>query len=270
MLKKSVPVAPGMMAPMMIGAMMIVAMMSLTPLHAQNIAWRIDSQRSTARVFLSSAKNPDGAVNVGSARSRGVIHDDAGGSTAPNFNFTIYPADNDATQSKQDQSGNDSDYAEIHFKSTSVVPVNANDFRVTGDLTVTHVERVATTLTPKEAHASAVYSPAVTESVTKPVVFQFHRVSPAGERSRRGDKAEWSASSTTMAEDFPALMNAASTMSRQTSAPDGSSTTPSTLNKDCSGEACTETSRVAKNQIRMQLDLQVSRIDAANSPRSGE
>jgi hypothetical protein len=169
-----------------------------------------------------------------------------------------------------------------------------------GDLTVTHVERVAT-LTPNEAYAGAVYSPAVTESVTKPVVFQFHRVSLIGVRSGIGDKAEWSASSTTFAEDFPELMNTVSTTSWPTFVADerctmsstvgedfpGSSCTgetvertaradvhcemPSTVGEDFSGEVCTETSPVRlANQVRMQLDLQVTRIDPASLARSGE
>jgi polyisoprenoid-binding protein YceI len=297
MLKKSVLVALA-----IIGATMIGAMMSVTPVQAQNTAWRIDSQRSTARLFLASAKNPDGGVNVGVARSRGVIHEGAGASTASNFNFTIYPADKDATLSRQEQSGNNPDYTEIHFKSTSVVSVDTNDFRVMGDLTVTHVERIAATLTPNEAYAGAAYSPAVTESVTKPVVFQFHRVSPNGVRSGRDDKAEWSASSTTFAEDFPELMNAVSTTTWPTFVADERCTMPSTVGEDFSGsscagktveptasadvrcempsmvgedfsgEVCTETSpvRLPRNQVRMQLDLQVTRIDATNLARSGE
>jgi hypothetical protein len=253
MLKKSASVALA----------VIGAMMSWTPVQAQNTAWRVDSEQSTARLFLASASNPDAAVNVGAARLSGVIHEGAGGSTASRFNFTIHPADKDATPPSQKTSGNDPDYTVIHFKSTRVVPAGTNDFRVTGDLTVTHVERVAA-LTPNEAYASAAYSPAVTESVTKPVVFQFHRVSPSAAGNVKEDKTEWSASSATVAEDFPELMNVVSTTHWPNVVADVRCAMPSTAGEDFSGEACTETSPVrrANNQVRMELHLQVTRIDA--------
>lgn len=172
MLKKSALVAVA----------IINAMMFLTPVLAQNSTGRIDSEHSTARLFLASSENPNASVNVGVARSSGVINQNAGDSTKPSFNFTIYPADEAAPKQEvgEKNPASDPDYTVIRFKSTHVVSTDGENFRVTGALTVTHVERVVT-LNPSEAYAGAIYGPAVTESVTRTVVF---RLSPH-ERFRR-------------------------------------------------------------------------------------
>jgi hypothetical protein len=195
-------------------------------------------------------------------------------------------------------SANDPEYTVIHFKSTHVVPVDGENYRVTGDLTVTHVERIATS-DPTEAYAGAVYGPAVTDSVTKPAVFQFHRMSSSGAAS---NKSEWSASSTTHAEHFPELMNAVSTGNWPTFVAAERCTTPSTVGEDYSGikctgetvdrearadvhcampttigedfagEVCTETSpvRLAANEVQMQLDLHLTRTESAALVSSGQ
>ena len=281
--------------PALVALIVISAMICVTPVAAQNTVWHIDAEHSTARLFLASAKNPDSSVNVGVARSSGVIIQNPGDSTTPTFNFTIYPADN--TQNP----ASNPNYTVIHFKSTHVVPVDRENFRVTGDLTVTHVERVPT-FDPTEAYAGAVYGPAVTDSVTQPAVFQFHRMSPSSVWSETEYKAEWSASSITFAEDFPELMKAVSTANWPTFVADERCTMPSTVGEDFSGgkctgetvertaradvhcempstvgedfagEVCTETSpvRLAANEVQMQLDLHLTRSESAALVSSGQ
>ena len=122
-------------------------MMVALPAVAQNTLWRIDSEHSTARLFLASSKNPDAGDNVGVARTRGVIDHEVGDPSRSDFDFTIYPADKPA-----DESGKNPDYTVIRFKSTRVVPVNEETFRVTGDLTLSYVER-SVTADPSEAYS---------------------------------------------------------------------------------------------------------------------
>jgi len=283
----------------------ISAMICARPVVAQSSTWRIDSEHSTARLFLASSNNPDSGVNVGVARTigvidQGVIEQNAGNSTVPSFDFTIYPADKTAPPdpSKHEQSS-DPDYTVISFKSTDVVPVDNGTFRVRGDMTLTYVQRVAT-YDPTEAYAGAVYGPAVTYSVTEPADFEFQRVSPSALQKANEDKAEWLATSTTVGEMFPQLMNAVSTTNWPTFVADEKCVAPSNVGEDFSGpactgttievaaradvrcevpsvgegfagEVCTETSPVqVANEVRMQLDLHLTRTDSAASASSGQ
>ena len=111
----------------LVALLVISGMICVVPVVAQNTVWRIDSEHSTARLLLSSSQNPGAGINVGVARTAGVIDQNAGNSTTPDFDFTIYPADK-----SEEQSGKDPDYTIIRFKSTHVVPVNEETFRVTG------------------------------------------------------------------------------------------------------------------------------------------
>jgi len=86
------------------------------PVVAQNTAWRIDPEHSTARLFLASSKNPHVNVNVGVARISGIagdIGDDPGESV---FDFTIYPADETAapTRSNDKRSEQNAPLAAAH------------------------------------------------------------------------------------------------------------------------------------------------------------
>ena len=177
----------------------------IAPVMAQDTVWRIDSEHSTARLFLASSKNPEAEDNVGVARTSGVIDHEAGDPSRSDFDFTIYPADKTA-----DESGKNPDYTVIRFKSTHVVPVNEETFRVTGHLTLSYVER-SMTADPSEAYSGPLYGPPVHQSVTQEAVFEFHEVSPAGTEKATDDIAEWLASSTTIGEDFPQLLNVVST-----------------------------------------------------------
>ena|ERR1700722_12356208 len=273
----------------------ISAVIFVKSASAQNAVWRIDSEHSTARLFLASTKNQASSVNVGVARSSGVIIQTKVNSATPTFNFTIYPADHGVNAASAPE------YTAIHFKSTRVVPIDEANFRVTGDLTVTHVERLLI-FDPTEAYAGAAYGPAVTDSVTQPAVFRFHRMSSYSLTSATEDKAEWSASSATLAEDFPELMNAVSTANWPTFVADERCTMPSTVGEDyagakCTGEAvertaradvhcempatvgedfagqvCTETSpvRLVANEVQMQLDFHLTRTESATLVSSGQ
>jgi hypothetical protein len=267
-------------------------LMVALPAVAQNTLWRIDSEHSTARLFLASSKNPDAGDNVGVARTSGVIDHEVGDPSRSDFDFTIYPADKTA-----DESGKNPDYTVIRFKSTHVVPVNEETFRVTGDLTLSYVER-SVTADPSEAYSGPLYGPPVHHSVTQEAVFEFHKVSPAGTQKATDNKAEWLASSTTIGEDFPQLLNVVSTTNWPTFVADKRCVVPSvgqdfsgpsctgetveriaradvrcevpSIGEDYSGEICTATSPVqVTNEVQMQLDLHLTKTAPAMAAISG-
>jgi polyisoprenoid-binding protein YceI len=216
----------------------------VVPAPAQNAIWHIDSEHSTGRLFLASSRNPDATVNVGVARANGLVTRNGDDSAVPDIDFTIYPADKTASLERfqQDQQtekpGKESDYTVISFKSTRVVRVDSETFRVTGDLTLTYVERLAT-LDPSEAYSGPAYGPAIIHSVRQEAVFEFRQVDPSGAQAAKKGNAEWFAVSTISGENFPELLEAVSATNWPTFLADEHCVMPSTIGEGYSGAACT-------------------------------
>ncbi|MFY9845396.1 MAG: hypothetical protein WA718_10550 [Terriglobales bacterium] len=282
----------------LVALLVISGVMLAAPVVAQN-TWRIDPEHSTARLVLASSRNPDAGVNVGVARASGVIDQNGGDSSNPNFDFTIWPADRNGGKISDDPAS-DPDYTVISFKSTRVVPVNEETVRVTGQLTLNYVERPVT-YDANEAYSGPAYGPAVHHSVTREATFQFHPVNPSGIQKAKDTNAEWISSSTINAEDFPQLLDAVSSTNwpafvadEKCSTPSnvgedysGASCTgetvertartdvrcemPSTLGEDFAGEVCAQTSPdQAANKVQMQLDLHLVRTASALSASAGQ
>jgi polyisoprenoid-binding protein YceI len=245
---------------------------------AKNPAWRIDSEHSTARLFLASSRNPVDTVNVGVARANGLVNPIADDSATPDFDFTIYPADKTASLERfeqnqnNDKPGDEPDYTLIRFKSTSVVPVDKNTFRVTGNLTLRYVVRPVT-YDPTEAYSGPVYGPPVTHSVRQEAVFEFHQMNPSGASVAKNGDAEWSASSTITSHHFPKLLDAVSATDWPTFVADEHCVMPLTIGDDFSGPTCTgETvERASRKDIRCEMPANVGGEDfdgAVCSPTS--
>src|ERR1700756_5028618 len=71
----------------------IAGFVSVAPAFAQSTVSRIDAEHSTAHLYLASSANPDVNLNVGVARTSGVVKLNSADSATPDFDFTIYPAD---------------------------------------------------------------------------------------------------------------------------------------------------------------------------------
>jgi hypothetical protein len=271
----------------------ISATIVVAPAAGQSAVWRIDSEHSTARLFLTSSRNVAAADNVGVARARGIIEQNTADSTSSHFDFTIYPADK-----PEAQSGSNRDYTVITFKSTRVFPVDEETVRVAGNLTLDYVERVVA-YNSGEAYSGPVYGPAIHHSVTHEGVFEFHQASPSGVHNAKDESTVWLASNTTIGEDFPQLLNVISSTNwpnfvadEQCGMPSvgedfsGPSCTGETVERaaraglrcevplvgeDFAGEVCRETAPVqVANEVQMQLDLHVTRTAAAMAAISGQ
>jgi hypothetical protein len=252
---------------------------AVAPALAQNSVSQIDSEHSTARLYLASSKNPNGNVNVGVARMAGVVKMKAGNSTTPNFDFTIYPADEKPSPANSEASRGDdrSNYTVIAFKSRRAVSLGGDTFRVSGDLTVTNVQRVSSDL-PSEGYSGSAYGPSITSSQTQQVSFEFRRAT----RSGSSGNGEWIASTTILGEDFPELLTAVSSTVLPVFVADRKALrceTPATVGEDFAGEVCTQVdtpvtiadphptlsvsshdknvdpSRVVADEVQIQLDL---------------
>jgi len=213
----------------------VAGVFSIAPVFAQDSVSQIDSEHSTARLYLASSKNPSDSVNVGVARTRGVVKLTAGNSATPDFAFTIYPADKKSSpaNSTADHRGESSDYTVISFKSRRVVPLAPDTFRVTGDLTTTYIQRVAS-YDSSESFSGATYGPSITHSQNLKVTFEFHRVPGSG----NSGNGEWTASVTVHGEDSPELLNAVSSTVWPVFVADERCAMPSDVGEDYSGPAC--------------------------------
>ena len=211
-------------------------MFSVASVFAQDSVSQIDSQHSTARLYLASSKNPTDSVNVGVARTAGGVRLSAGNSATPDFDFTIYPADKRSSlaNSAARRRGERTDYTVISFKSRRVVPLTADTFRVTGDLTTTYVQRVAS-YDPSESFSGAAYGPSITHTQNREVSFEFRRVTDSG----NSGIGEWTASATVPGEDSPELLNAVSSTVWPVFVADEHCAMPSNVGEDFSGPACT-------------------------------
>jgi hypothetical protein len=229
------------------GRLTIVVFLGLItaiPSFAQKTRWDVDSGHSTARLILSSSQKPGANINVGVARVSGTVVGTAGDSDPSVFNVTIFPAG--TPDPRSEDGGRDSDfqntpdYTVIAFKSKVVRPVDGTAIQVTGDLTVTYVERVAT-YGSSESYSGPVYGPPITHSQKREVTFQFQRIHRAGLSEESAGRVEWTASNVIQGANFPELLRAVETTNWPVLVEDEHCEMPLTTGEDYSGPKCTGT-----------------------------
>lgn len=247
-----------------VASVALAALFSVASALAQNSVSQIDAEHSTARLYLASARNPDSNLNVGVARASGVVKLNSGGSSAPDFDFTLYPADRKPSLDKSVANRREEkpNFTVIAFKSRRVVPLGADTYRVSGDLTLTYVQRTVS-YDPSEGYSGPTYGPSITLSQTQPASFEFRRAIPSG--STAG--AEWIASSNISVEDFPEFMTAVSSTAWPVSVADENCTAPSNVgSEDYSGPACTG----ARVEVAARKDLRCDAPATVGEDFSGE
>ena len=232
----------------------VTGFFSVVPALAQNSASQIDSEHSTARLYLASTRNPESNLNVGVARTSGVVKLN---SATPDLDFTIYPADKQPSLQRSSASRREDkpNYTVIAFKSRRVVPLAADSYRASGDLTLTYVQRTVS-YDPSEGYSGPTYGPSITLSQTQPASFEFRRAIPSGTPAG----AEWIASSSISVEDFPELMAAISSTVWPVFIADEKCVNPSNLGtEDYSGPACTgeRVDVAARKDLRCDTPLAV-------------
>jgi polyisoprenoid-binding protein YceI len=235
----------------------LTGLFSVAPVLAQSSTSQIDSEHSTARLYLASTRNPDTNLNVGVARTSGVVNPNSGNSVTPDFDFTIYPADKKPSlaRSTANRREDKPNYTVITFKSRRVVPLAADTYHVSGDLTLTYVQRTVS-YDPSEGYSGPTYGPSITLSQTQPASFEFRRATPSGSTAN----AEWVASSNISAEDFPELLAAVSSTAWPVFVADEQCSMPSNIgSEDYSGPTCTgeRVDVAARKDLRCDTPLTV-------------
>jgi len=201
-------------------SVVLAAVVSPVLACATDTVWSLDSKTSTASFFLGSAQNPD-SVNVGVARVVGEVKLETNDLNSLVFDLSIYPADKDWGSGltsegnlPDDYVPDTSDHTLLTFKSRRVWKAADGTLKVTGDFTLTRVER-SVTADPTEAYAGPVYGDPVIQTVTKEVTLAFAKLSTEitsgsvapGIRQKQS-ALELSASTRVAHEDFKGLSDA--------------------------------------------------------------
>jgi hypothetical protein len=222
----------------------LMGLVFFSPVFAQSSIWGIDADHSTARLFIASSNKAGVSINVGVARLRGKLKQSDDDSKLSAFDFSIYPADENARAVREEDPleepipSRSEDSTVISFKSRVVVPMDENTIRVDGDLLVTYIERTVT-YDPSEAYSGPVYGRPITRTGKHAASFLLRRVYAARQQGTKDGKVEWSASGTILRDAFPELFNVVATTDWPDFVVDSQCVMPPNVGEDFSGPTCT-------------------------------
>jgi polyisoprenoid-binding protein YceI len=214
------------------------------PALAQNSNWKLNSDHSTGRLSLSSTADPSATFDVGIARVKGTVSLDASSVLNSSFDFIIYPADQDPALVNQNGSLDAAEFSNvarstvINFRSKEVKRTGDGDLAVTGDLTLTHLERPVI-ITYSEAYAGPVYGEPEVSIATREVTFVFDRGGRAAAQTGSDRKLKLVASADIKTEDFPGLFKAVTDLNWPVVIQDEECKTPAEIGEEYHGVSCT-------------------------------
>lgn len=232
-------------------------------------SWFLDSTTSDARFFQGSAATPD-SVNTGVARVTGEVKLDENDLDNSVLDLSIYPADENWGHALNAEGTlpngyvpDPTDHTLLTFKSNRILRTSNGKLEVTGNLTLTRVER-SVTLTPSEAYAGPVYGDPVIHTENREIVFLFPS-SMATPRSeglppvtlKTQSKLEVSGSAGIGRENFPELLSAIRDTNWPSVVQNEHCTMPSTIGDDYSGARCTGTLIAATNHDNCHMPASI-------------
>jgi polyisoprenoid-binding protein YceI len=225
----------------------------VTSLALASDTWILDSTRSNVRLFQGSRTNSE-SVNTGVARVTGKVKLDTNDLDASFFTLSIYPADENWGHARSREGALPSGYVAdstdqtlLTFNSSRILRTVDGRLEVTGDLTLTRVER-AVTASATEAYAGPVYGNPVIHNETHEIKFLFPSVSaehlsgpltPAVQQKR--GVLEIVGSARIHRDEFPELLSAVKETNWPPVVQNKDCHTPSTVGEDYSGAVCTGT-----------------------------
>src|SRR5580658_3385915 len=243
------------------------------PALAQNTNWKLNSEHSTGRLSVGSTADQNTIFDAGIARVKGSVRLDAGSPTNSWFDFTIYPADQGPASINGDGSLDTAEFSNvprstvINFRSKEVKLTGDGDLAVTGDLTLSHLERPFL-ITYSEAYGGPVYGEPELRSATREVTFVFQNVAAAEAKVGSSRKLKLVASGGIKTEDFPGLFEAVIDANWPVVLEDKDCREPATIGEEYHGTGCTGTPVVISSRPSAPITVVevYSRPDAA-TPR---
>lgn len=235
-----------------LGILIAVILPTISPLaFAEGGTWSLNPTTSSARLFQGSAANPD-SVNTVVARVTGKVKLDPNDLGNSVFNLSIYPADEQWGEALSPEGtlpagyiSDATDHTLLTFESKRIQRMEDGKLEVTGDLTLTRVER-AVTLT--KAYGRSVYGDPVLRTETREVRFLFQDpdatltsgpLRPVNLTVKRDFGLSGSAH--IGYENFPGLLNAIQETNWPVLVQNERCQMPSTIGEDYHGPTCTGT-----------------------------
>jgi polyisoprenoid-binding protein YceI len=213
---------------------------------AQSAPFSLNSDVSTASFYQGSRMNPE-SVNTGVARVMARVNlnpHDLGNSIV---DLNIYPADENWGSALNAEGvlptgfvPDATDHTLLTFNSERIQKTSDDKLQVTGNLTVTKVER-SYTLTPSEAYAGPVYGDPVIHTSTLEITFLFRDPSALPTAKSSVSTMEVLGSAAVGQEDLPELLNAIQQTNWPSVVRNEECQNPSTIGEDYSGAQCTGT-----------------------------
>lgn len=194
------------------------------PARAQGGSWQVDPQLSVARLSLGRGSN---AFEIGVARVSGDVVFDSNDPSDPSVSLKITP-----------DNGPRAEYEKMSFTSKRSAMTSDGKLVVTGELSVSRIER-SVTIEPNEAYAGPQYGDPVAHTDTRETTLVFP--DPRQLTAHNG-VMEFSGTTSVIREAFPQLLNALALDHWPTTlVNDEKCSVPSTIGEDYSGIKCTGT-----------------------------
>ena len=256
----------------------------ISPLaFADGGTWSLDSASSSARLYQGSAASPDSA-NTGVARVTGNVKVDTNDLRNSVFDLSIYPADEEWGHALSPDSTlptgyvpDATDHTLLTFHSKRILRMRNGQLQVTGDLTLTRVER---SMTLMKVYAGPVYGDPVIHTETREVSFLFPNLSTALSSDPLGlpnlqEKSELDLSGSAYIgyEEFPALLSAVQVTHWPVVVQNKQCQMPSMVGEDYHGPTCTGTLIAATSQDNCHMPTVVGGEDYSGpicTPPSGK
>ncbi|MGB9243309.1 MAG: YceI family protein [Candidatus Acidiferrales bacterium] len=167
--------------------------LAVASVSAQSAKWQIDAGRSTASIFLSQSGDTDPGINIAVAIAAGTMVFDSADSSKFSLQLNIVPADQGDALLEPHGTLRAGAYAALSrytvmsFQSKSAVRDPNGKIRLTGDVTITYVEREG----PSDWNVGYSGPEAITpvsESATHTVTFTFDK---SASEIAYGQKVGW-------------------------------------------------------------------------------
>jgi polyisoprenoid-binding protein YceI len=167
--------------------------LAVASVSAQNAKWNIDAGHSTASVFLAQSGDSDPGLNIAVAIAAGTMDLDSADPSNLSLQLNIIPADQgDALLDPHGTLRGGayaalSRYTVMSFQSKSAVRDPSGELQLTGDVTITYVEREALSDWNIAYSGPTVITP-VSKSTTRTVTFTFDK---SASEIAYGQKVGW-------------------------------------------------------------------------------
>jgi len=187
-----------------------LAVLAVASVSAQSAKWQIDAGHSTASIFLAQSGDTDPGINIAVAIAAGTMEIDSADPSKFSLQLSIIPADQGDALLEPHGTLRGGAYAALSrytvmsFRSTSAVRDPSGELQLTGDVTISYVEREAPSDWNIAYSGPTVITP-VSKSATRTVTFTFDKSASEIAYGRKVGWMEFTGRGKIPLEDLPAM-----------------------------------------------------------------